>query len=242
MISSHRAPVGHFDLGNSVDPSVAPSLTGFLENPVGRRGPPQLPRPISSAPSPDRRSCTSTGACGATGAEATGVRDVLRAPGGHRAVRRHGGAGQSADARKTQRGLVRRRRRVWGIPSPTMVTRYDLLVVLEETVPDCLRVTARSTDNPDSFVLRHRTLPIEAAQFHPESIGTDHRLDILRVFAGSVATRTGRRRRATRNRESFGSTGQSVPPGTQRLCSESVGSSRSTRAFVSMAFNSPTSA
>ena len=78
-----------------------------------------------------------------------------------------------------------------GIPTPMMVTRYHSLVVLEETVPDCLQVTARSTDDLAIMGLRHRTRPIEAVQFHPESIGTDHGLDILRAFVRSVATGTG---------------------------------------------------
>jgi anthranilate synthase/aminodeoxychorismate synthase-like glutamine amidotransferase len=80
-----------------------------------------------------------------------------------------------------------------GLPTPMMVTRYHSLVVLEETVPDCLQVTARSTDDLAIMGLRHRSRPIEAVQFHPESIGTDHGLDILRAFVRSVGTGTGAR-------------------------------------------------
>ncbi|GAA1922000.1 aminodeoxychorismate/anthranilate synthase component II [Streptomyces sodiiphilus] len=68
-----------------------------------------------------------------------------------------------------------------GLPSPFTVTRYHSLAVVEGTVPDALEVTARTAPGhgPDAgpaegviMGLRHRELPIEGVQFHPESVLT----------------------------------------------------------------------
>jgi len=55
-----------------------------------------------------------------------------------------------------------------GLPSPIRVTRYNSLVVDEATLPAALAVTARDADG-DIMALRHRALPLEGVQFHPES-------------------------------------------------------------------------
>jgi anthranilate synthase component II len=73
-----------------------------------------------------------------------------------------------------------------GIPDPFEATRYHSLVVRKETLPDCLEVTAW-TEHSDGSVdeimgLRHKTLPVEGVQFHPESILTQHGHDLLRNF------------------------------------------------------------
>jgi len=68
-----------------------------------------------------------------------------------------------------------------GLPSPIEATRYHSLVVEPTTLPDCLEITAE-TDDGMIMGLRHRTLPIEGVQFHPESILTAHGHDILRTF------------------------------------------------------------
>ena len=75
-----------------------------------------------------------------------------------------------------------------GLPSPFEATRYHSLVVAKDSVPDCLEVSAW-TANADGSIdeimgLRHRTLPIEGVQFHPESILTRHGHDMLRNFLG----------------------------------------------------------
>ena len=71
-----------------------------------------------------------------------------------------------------------------GLPSPFEATRYHSLVVERSSLPECLEVTAW-TENPDGSVeeimgLRHRSLPVEGVQFHPESILTQHGHDLLR--------------------------------------------------------------
>ena len=67
------------------------------------------------------------------------------------------------------------------LPNPYIATRYHSLVIERETIPDCLEVTA-STDDGEIMGVRHKTLPIEGVQFHPESILTEHGHDLLNNF------------------------------------------------------------
>ncbi len=64
-----------------------------------------------------------------------------------------------------------------GLPSPFTATRYHSLTVLPETVPDVFEVTAQ-TESGIVMGMRHRELPIEGVQFHPESVLTEsgHRM------------------------------------------------------------------
>jgi len=68
-----------------------------------------------------------------------------------------------------------------GLPSPFEAMRYHSLVVSEQNLPDCLEVSAR-TDQDELMGLRHRTLPVEGVQFHPESIMTPDGVALLRNF------------------------------------------------------------
>jgi anthranilate synthase/aminodeoxychorismate synthase-like glutamine amidotransferase len=68
-----------------------------------------------------------------------------------------------------------------GIPNPFEAMRYHSLVVEEDSLPDCLAVTARS-EQGELMGLRHRSLPLEGVQFHPESIMTPHGIIILKNF------------------------------------------------------------
>lgn len=68
-----------------------------------------------------------------------------------------------------------------GLPSPLAATRYHSLAIRPDSVPDCLEVTARS-DSGVIMGVRHRELPVEGVQFHPESVLTVSGRDILRNF------------------------------------------------------------
>ena len=68
-----------------------------------------------------------------------------------------------------------------GLPTPLVATRYHSLVVDRDGLPDELVVTAE-TDDGTIMGLRHRELPVEGVQFHPESILTAHGHDLLRNF------------------------------------------------------------
>ena len=68
-----------------------------------------------------------------------------------------------------------------GLPSPFEATRYHSLAVERASLPDCLEVTAWTPDH-EIMGLRHKTLPVEGVQFHPESIATEHGHAMLRNF------------------------------------------------------------
>ena len=72
-----------------------------------------------------------------------------------------------------------------GLPSPFTATRYHSLVVARETVPDVLEVSAESDDGL-VMGLRHKDLPIEGVQFHPESILTESGHSLLGNFLAAA--------------------------------------------------------
>jgi len=75
-----------------------------------------------------------------------------------------------------------------GLPTPLTCTRYHSLIVAEEGLPDELEITARSggknADASESIImgLRHRSLPVEGVQFHPESVLTEGGRQMIRNF------------------------------------------------------------
>jgi len=78
-----------------------------------------------------------------------------------------------------------------GLPNPFTATRYHSLIVEKSTLPNCLEVTAW-TQHADGSLdeimgLRHKALPIEGVQFHPESILTEHGHAQLRNFLHAPA-------------------------------------------------------
>ncbi len=74
-----------------------------------------------------------------------------------------------------------------GLPSPLKATRYHSLVVDRASLPDVLEVTAALSDGT-IMGLRHRNLPIEGVQFHPESIRSEHGHAMLQNFLNSLKT------------------------------------------------------
>ncbi len=76
------------------------------------------------------------------------------------------------------------RRLFRGLTNPFEATRYHSLIVREETLPSEFEVTARSDDQAEVMGLRHRELPLEGVQFHPESFLTTEGPSLLRNFIG----------------------------------------------------------
>lgn len=67
------------------------------------------------------------------------------------------------------------------LPDPVTCTRYHSLVIERETLPDCLEITAWTEDG-EIMGVRHKTLPIEGVQFHPEALLTEHGHDMFANF------------------------------------------------------------
>jgi anthranilate synthase/aminodeoxychorismate synthase-like glutamine amidotransferase len=106
---------------------------------------------------------------------------------GHQAIGRAFGAtvarartqmhGKTSDIRHDGRGVLA------GLSNPVVATRYHSLVVLRDTVPVDLEITA-DADDGEVMGLRHRHYPIEGVQFHPESILTVEGKRLLANFLG----------------------------------------------------------
>ena len=72
-----------------------------------------------------------------------------------------------------------------GFPQGMLAMRYHSLAVDRATLPDCFAITAEAEDG-EIMGLRHKTLPIESLQYHPESIGTPNGINQLKNFLESV--------------------------------------------------------
>lgn len=68
-----------------------------------------------------------------------------------------------------------------GVPSPAPAARYHSLAADPDTLPDCLKVTARTTEG-EVMAVQHRSRPIYGVQFHPESILTPDGKTMLKNF------------------------------------------------------------
>lgn len=71
------------------------------------------------------------------------------------------------------------------MPNPFEATRYHSLMVEESSMPDCLEISARTTDG-EVMGLRHRSLPIEGVQFHPESFLTQQGARLISNWLNSL--------------------------------------------------------
>jgi anthranilate synthase/aminodeoxychorismate synthase-like glutamine amidotransferase len=82
--------------------------------------------------------------------------------------------GKTSDVQHTEQGVFR------GLSNPITATRYHSLIVERESLPDELEITAEV----DGLImgLRHKTLPVEGVQFHPESILTGEGKKLLQNF------------------------------------------------------------
>ncbi|WP_026652986.1 anthranilate synthase component II [Butyrivibrio proteoclasticus] len=72
------------------------------------------------------------------------------------------------------------------IPERTEVARYHSLALLPETLPECLKVTAK-TDDGEIMAVQHKEYPIYGLQFHPESIMTTNGMDMIKNFVKSLS-------------------------------------------------------
>lgn len=68
-----------------------------------------------------------------------------------------------------------------GMPNPFRAIRYHSLLVERDSLPDCLEITAETAEG-EIMGLRHKTLPIEGVQFHPESVLTEQGKRLLENF------------------------------------------------------------
>ncbi len=109
---------------------------------------------------------------------------------GHQCIAQHYGA-TIEKARKVMHGKTSKIKHVKNglfhqLNNPLTVTRYHSLIVNKDTLPDCLEVTAWSTDengnNNEIMALTHKRLPIASVQFHPESILTEQGMMLLQNF------------------------------------------------------------
>jgi len=120
----------------------------------------------------------------------TGRKPILGVCLGHQSIGQafggdivHAGAimhGKTSMIHHNDKGLFK------GIPNPFEATRYHSLVIDKTTLPEELEITAW-TETPDGDLdeimgVRHRTMPIEGMQFHPESILTEHGHKLLKNF------------------------------------------------------------
>ena len=75
-----------------------------------------------------------------------------------------------------------------GLEQDFPAMRYHSLAVERESLPDCFEISAETEDG-EIMGLRHKTLPIESVQYHPESIGTPEGMKQMRNFVQLVAGR-----------------------------------------------------
>jgi anthranilate synthase/aminodeoxychorismate synthase-like glutamine amidotransferase len=77
------------------------------------------------------------------------------------------------------------------LPNPFLATRYHSLVIAPESVPACLRVSARSEDG-EVMAVEHTEFPVYGVQFHPESVLTEHGYHLLDHFLHGTSDLAGR--------------------------------------------------
>jgi anthranilate synthase component 2 len=109
-----------------------------------------------------------------------GHQSIGQAYGGHIVRARHVMHGKTSPIYHADTGIFS------GLQNPFEATRYHSLVIEKESLPDCLEMTAwtqTSEGKIDEIMgVRHKELPIQGVQFHPESILTRHGHDLLKNF------------------------------------------------------------
>ena len=121
--------------------------------------------------------------------ELAGVYPILGVCLGHQAIGQAFG-GEVVRAREVMHGKVSDMHHTGkgvftGLYNPFEATRYHSLIVARDSLPDCLEETAWTEldgQRDEIMGFRHKELPVEGVQFHPESILTKHGHDMLRNF------------------------------------------------------------
>ncbi|TYR78223.1 aminodeoxychorismate/anthranilate synthase component II [Priestia megaterium] len=76
-----------------------------------------------------------------------------------------------------------------GLDNPFTATRYHSLILEKKTLPDCFEISAWTEDD-EIMAIRHKTLPIEGVQFHPESIMTSYGREMLKNFIDTYGNKS----------------------------------------------------
>lgn len=118
----------------------------------------------------------------------SGVVPILGVCLGHQAIGAAFG-GKVVHAKQVMHGKVSRITHInkgvfEGLLNPLEITRYHSLAIERESIPDCLEITAW-TDDGEIMGVRHKTLPVEGVQFHPESILSEQGHALLNNFLKS---------------------------------------------------------
>ena len=88
--------------------------------------------------------------------------------------------GKTSPVRHDGRGVFE------NMPNPFQAIRYHSLLIERDSLPDCLEISAETAEG-EIMGVRHKTLPVEGVQFHPESILTEQGKRILANFIGTEA-------------------------------------------------------
>ncbi|MHB8566407.1 MAG: anthranilate synthase component II [Nitrososphaerales archaeon] len=73
-----------------------------------------------------------------------------------------------------------------GLPNPITATRYHSLVIVRDSIPEVLEITATSLEDGEVMGVRHKDYPIFGTQFHPESVATAEGMKIIKNFLSMV--------------------------------------------------------
>lgn len=115
---------------------------------------------------------------------------------GHQAIAQHYG-GLITQANEIRHGKVstmicqKEDLLLAGLPNEFDIMRYHSLVLRPDTLPDELNILGVAADDQEIMALKHRNLPVYGLQFHPESIGTDYGLALLKNFMTLIIKKEG---------------------------------------------------
>jgi anthranilate synthase component 2 len=103
----------------------------------------------------------------------------------------HAFGGKVINAKKVRHGktspIQYTRDRIFeNVANPFNATRYHSLVAEQDSIPECLEVTAKALDDGEIMGIRHKQYPIEGVQFHPESVLTGEGRKMLQNFLSMV--------------------------------------------------------